>query len=388
MHFCIKYLIMKQIVTLLFAAVISVSAVAQSTGGFSVAASTGLFKATNCPLDYDFEDLTLNTYSAEISMNICTGINGSIQYAQSFDFPNTETDFRFFRSGGLGLDYRGTDAHGWAVGPIVGISAEYGRLANGETGYDFSGFNSGLRIGVGAKVASMLQLELTAKTLLPVYNSDSDFQTEQDIFYNSINLGLRYDINCGACCKKDGKACCKKKEGKACCKKKNDMTDDAMEMPIEEKSEEEMEAEIEAEMARMEAEMAEMEAQMEMMEDEMEETEEQLLIEEVETVEVPNNVEIYFDNSSASLSVDQKLQLASVVSFLNENADYQVGVTGYANKLGASDKNEALSAQRAEAVRQYLINQGINDTRIFKRAFGDKYSQETPDYRKVIIEIL
>lgn len=45
-------------------------------------------------------------------------------------------------------------------------------------------------------------------------------------------------------------------------------------------------------------------------------------------------------------------------------------VEGYTDNIGSDDFNQKLSEQRAEAVRDYLISQGVNEQTITAKGFG------------------
>jgi OOP family OmpA-OmpF porin len=57
-------------------------------------------------------------------------------------------------------------------------------------------------------------------------------------------------------------------------------------------------------------------------------------------------------------------ELSTIVSALKEFDDTNVVVTGYTDHRGTNSYNEGLSLRRAEAVKSYLVGQGINASRI------------------------
>jgi OOP family OmpA-OmpF porin len=55
---------------------------------------------------------------------------------------------------------------------------------------------------------------------------------------------------------------------------------------------------------------------------------------------------------------------------LKDNPDVEIEIRGYTDGLGRAGANTQLSRMRAEAVRQYLINQGIDLQRMRATGFG------------------
>ncbi len=74
---------------------------------------------------------------------------------------------------------------------------------------------------------------------------------------------------------------------------------------------------------------------------------------------------VLFEHDQATLSSSARARLAEVARVLSEHAtDQQITVEGYTDSTGPADYNDKLSQQRAESVRQYLIQQGIEADRI------------------------
>src|SRR5690554_729336 len=57
-------------------------------------------------------------------------------------------------------------------------------------------------------------------------------------------------------------------------------------------------------------------------------------------------------------------ELATIVSVLKEFSDTDVEITGYTDHVGTDTYNDRLSVRRAEAVKNYLVGQGINASRL------------------------
>ena len=80
---------------------------------------------------------------------------------------------------------------------------------------------------------------------------------------------------------------------------------------------------------------------------------------------------IYFDYDQAELRADQVGQLQSNLRFLAQNGSVQFTISGHADERGSQEYNIGLGDRRANAVRQYLIEQGIAQGRINTVSFGE-----------------
>ena len=79
-----------------------------------------------------------------------------------------------------------------------------------------------------------------------------------------------------------------------------------------------------------------------------------------------------FDTNSARLKQEGIHQLDSLVSQLKQSASYDnIQVTGHTDSRGSARYNQALSEKRANAVRDYLISQGIAANKIWAIGKGE-----------------
>lgn len=79
---------------------------------------------------------------------------------------------------------------------------------------------------------------------------------------------------------------------------------------------------------------------------------------------------ITFDSSAATITDSGKAELDKVVTYLTENPR-AVEVAGHTDTTGPEDLNQALSQERADAVRQYLIDNGIPGDSITATGYGE-----------------
>jgi putative exosortase-associated protein (TIGR04073 family) len=105
--------------------------------------------------------------------------------------------------------------------------------------------------------------------------------------------------------------------------------------------------------------------------------------------------DMLFAIDSAELSRSATARLREIACVIRENPDAQVVVAGYTDSTGDSLYNQELSRKRADAVRSYLLRQGIGASeRIEIAARGDERpvaSNDTPlgrmSNRRVEIEL-
>ena len=106
-------------------------------------------------------------------------------------------------------------------------------------------------------------------------------------------------------------------------------------------------------------------------------------VREVETVQLAAKEPIgfptiFFANNSATLSSTHRNILSSMIEEMRDKGTYRVRLTGYASPSGNADYNQQLSARRAEAVKQGLLQMGIAESRIRLVAGGIDYQPSSP----------
>jgi outer membrane protein OmpA-like peptidoglycan-associated protein len=88
---------------------------------------------------------------------------------------------------------------------------------------------------------------------------------------------------------------------------------------------------------------------------------------------------IYFDFDKATLKPASYEELDKVVEFLNDNETISIEIGGHTDSKGADDYNQRLSHSRAESVRTYVTEQGIEAARITAQGYGESQPEETND---------
>ncbi|MCX7696799.1 MAG: OmpA family protein [Bacteroidales bacterium] len=79
---------------------------------------------------------------------------------------------------------------------------------------------------------------------------------------------------------------------------------------------------------------------------------------------------IYFKYNSFELTDDSKKVLDEFVAFLNENPTIKIEIQGHTDNIGTEEFNKTLSENRAKAVYEYLIENGISSNRLSYKGYG------------------
>jgi outer membrane protein OmpA-like peptidoglycan-associated protein len=83
-----------------------------------------------------------------------------------------------------------------------------------------------------------------------------------------------------------------------------------------------------------------------------------------------NLKDVLFERGTASLLPESNNELDLVVSFLKANAAIKIELTGHTDNRGVHNDNVKLSLERANTVKQYLIENGIDAKRLTSKGYG------------------
>lgn len=81
---------------------------------------------------------------------------------------------------------------------------------------------------------------------------------------------------------------------------------------------------------------------------------------------------VTFDTGKAKIRPESFPQLDGVVDYLKHNKTARIEISGHTDNVGNPKGNKALSKRRAEACRKYLIDKGIEPSRIDAVGYGDE----------------
>lgn len=80
---------------------------------------------------------------------------------------------------------------------------------------------------------------------------------------------------------------------------------------------------------------------------------------------------VTFETGSAGLtSMSKAYELANVIEAMKENTALVIGLGGHTDNTGDAEANMLLSQQRADAVKSYLVENGINADRLVATGYG------------------
>lgn len=80
---------------------------------------------------------------------------------------------------------------------------------------------------------------------------------------------------------------------------------------------------------------------------------------------------LFFDTGSAMLKAGARNMLAKIAEQLRINEDTRITVEGHTDSVGSEAMNMVLSEQRANAVRDFLVNRGVPAARISTTGLGE-----------------
>jgi outer membrane protein OmpA-like peptidoglycan-associated protein len=74
---------------------------------------------------------------------------------------------------------------------------------------------------------------------------------------------------------------------------------------------------------------------------------------------VVNMGDVLFDFGKYNLKPDTKITLAKLAGIIQSHPGLQLAIEGHTDNIGSDEANMKLSQQRADAVREFLVQQGL-----------------------------
>jgi len=81
---------------------------------------------------------------------------------------------------------------------------------------------------------------------------------------------------------------------------------------------------------------------------------------------------IIFDYDKSDIRDDQKGKLQTAAGYMKSNPNVRITIEGNADERGSEEYNLALGDRRANAVKQYLVTQGIAENRLSSVSYGEE----------------
>jgi len=63
--------------------------------------------------------------------------------------------------------------------------------------------------------------------------------------------------------------------------------------------------------------------------------------------------------------------LNEVAQIMKDNTGMSLAINGHTDNVGADDRNQVLSENRANAVKKYLVTKGVDESRITATGYGE-----------------
>ncbi|WP_073003544.1 OmpA family protein [Mariniphaga anaerophila] len=95
---------------------------------------------------------------------------------------------------------------------------------------------------------------------------------------------------------------------------------------------------------------------------------------------------IYFETDSFRILPESEPELTHLVKFLKDNYRLEVEIQGHTDDTGSKSKNLALSERRARSVVDFLVEKGIEKSRLNWKGYGDNRpvaGNNTPEGRRL-----
>jgi peptidoglycan-associated lipoprotein len=81
---------------------------------------------------------------------------------------------------------------------------------------------------------------------------------------------------------------------------------------------------------------------------------------------------VLFEFDKAEIRPDQTAKLETSAAFLKQNPNLKFTIEGHCDERGSEEYNLALGDRRANAVKQFLIHQGIPESRFATVSYGEE----------------
>ena len=94
--------------------------------------------------------------------------------------------------------------------------------------------------------------------------------------------------------------------------------------------------------------------------------------------------DLIFAQGKSAIDSKSYASLNEIAQMMKENTTMEIQLEGHTDNIGSSKANLALSQDRVDAVKKYLVSRGVKRTRIQTKAFGGEQplaNEMTPEAR-------
>lgn len=88
---------------------------------------------------------------------------------------------------------------------------------------------------------------------------------------------------------------------------------------------------------------------------------------------------VNFEFGKSSLTEDSFAEMKELLEFMRRKKFTVIEIAGHTDNVGEAEDNLILSQKRAESVRNYLIDNGIESIRVFAKGYGESQPIATND---------
>lgn len=81
---------------------------------------------------------------------------------------------------------------------------------------------------------------------------------------------------------------------------------------------------------------------------------------------------VYFDFDSSSIQPNQVERIETNADFMKKNAGFKVRIEGNCDPRGTKEYNLALGERRAQSAMKYLVNLGVDESRLSTVSWGEE----------------
>lgn len=96
--------------------------------------------------------------------------------------------------------------------------------------------------------------------------------------------------------------------------------------------------------------------------------------------------DLLFDLGQATLKPGGRRAIANLARFMRQYPERRILIEGFTDSSGSPERNQRLSERRADAVRQALVRDGVEPSRVASRGLGSAYpvaSNDAPSGRQL-----
>jgi outer membrane protein OmpA-like peptidoglycan-associated protein len=88
---------------------------------------------------------------------------------------------------------------------------------------------------------------------------------------------------------------------------------------------------------------------------------------------------VFFDLDKATIRKESYSELNKLADFLKENESVKVEIGGHTDTRGDAKANQILSENRAKAVYEYIIDKGVDKSRLSYKGYGESQPIHTDE---------